>query len=526
MPGSADAIRAAPETFKMQDTVKTEKIRTYSNLLTGIITMVIQFGVGFFLSSFIVKNLGEAANGFTQLANNFVSYASLVSLAFNSMAGRFIAVSVHRGDRRQADIYFSSVIVCNLALSALLIPAAVLVTGNLDKLIEIGNSSTLDVKILFGCVFVNYFFSQISSIFSISFYVVNKVYVQNIIILLRHAANASLLLLVFGIFPPRIFYVSMIACFLTFLGVPVYAFFLRKNMPYLGFGFSKFRFATVLELGRSGIWNTVNQCGNLLMTEFDLLLSNLYVSPDAMGWLAVSKTVPSAFLHLTYAINNSFAPDLTKEWAQQGTSNLLTKLRRNMKISTLIMSVPVVTFCVFSVDFYRLWMPTLDPVMLAKLTFLACFSMIPWAGPQILYNVLTTTNKLSANAITFLVTGFLNFGIVALLLNVTDLGVYAIAGVSSVLSLLRNLVFTAPYTAKILNLRWYTLYYDVAFSLLCSAVNAAVGLCVRYFFSVGGWFTLFLFAGITAVVSLVLESFIAFGFKGLKTVCGEIFHRH
>lgn len=509
----------------MQNTVKADKIRTYSNLLTGIITMVIQFGVGFFLSSFIVKNLGEAANGFTQLANNFVSYASLIALAFNSMAGRFIAVSVHRGERERADVYFSSVVVCNLVLTAVLIPAAVLITGNLDRLIEIGNNSVVDVKILFGCVFVNYFFSQISSIFSISFYVVNKVYVQNIVIMLRHAANAALLLLVFGLFPPRLYYVSMIACFLTFLGVPVYAFFLRKNMPYLRFGFSKFSFGTVLELAKSGIWNTVNQCGNLLMTEFDLLLSNLYVSPDAMGWLAVSKTIPSAFLHLTYAINNSFAPDLTKEWAREGTSNLLAKLRQNMKISTLIMSVPVVTFCVFSVDFYRLWMPTLDPVMLAKLTFLACFSMIPWAGPQILYNVLTTTNKLSANAVTFLMTGFLNFGIVALLLNVTDLGVYAIAGVSSALSLLRNLVFTAPYTAKILNLKWYVLYYDVGFSILCSAVNAAIGLCVRHFFSVSGWFTLFLFAGITAVVSFALEAVLAFGFRGIKGAFRSVFRR-
>ncbi len=39
----------------------------------------------------------------------------------------------------------------------------------------------------------------------------------------------------------------------------------------------------------SGIWNSVNQCGHLLLTGLDLLLSNLFVSPYAMGVVAVSK---------------------------------------------------------------------------------------------------------------------------------------------------------------------------------------------------------------------------------------------
>ncbi|HEX3026780.1 MAG TPA: hypothetical protein VHR42_06090, partial [Clostridia bacterium] len=62
--------------------------QTTFNLFSGILALMISLAVNFFLSPFIVRHLGEEANGFMQLANNFVTYASLLTLAFNSMASR------------------------------------------------------------------------------------------------------------------------------------------------------------------------------------------------------------------------------------------------------------------------------------------------------------------------------------------------------------------------------------------------------------------------------------------------------
>lgn len=71
---------------------------TLFNLVTGIVNVLLTFSVGFFLSPFIVSKLGAEANGFTQLASNFVVYATLITTAFNSMAGRFVSVCFHRGE--------------------------------------------------------------------------------------------------------------------------------------------------------------------------------------------------------------------------------------------------------------------------------------------------------------------------------------------------------------------------------------------------------------------------------------------
>lgn len=132
---------------------KNETIQTMFNLASGILAMLVNLCITFFLSGFIVENLGEEANGFTQLANNFVTYASLLTVAFNSMAGRFMSIYYHQGKHGQVKSYYSTVLICNFVLVAVLAPIAFYVIQNLDSLLVIENADVTDVKILFTCVF-------------------------------------------------------------------------------------------------------------------------------------------------------------------------------------------------------------------------------------------------------------------------------------------------------------------------------------------------------------------------------------
>ena len=90
--------------------MENEKWHTIINILSGIVVMLVNLGINFIVSPYIVATLGEEANGFTQLANNFVTYASLLTIAFNSMAGRFISINFHRGNKEKVKQYYSSVL--------------------------------------------------------------------------------------------------------------------------------------------------------------------------------------------------------------------------------------------------------------------------------------------------------------------------------------------------------------------------------------------------------------------------------
>ena len=66
---------------------------TSINLISGIGVMITNICVSFFLSPYIIENIGIEANGFVSLANNFVAYADLIVTALNAMAARFITIA-------------------------------------------------------------------------------------------------------------------------------------------------------------------------------------------------------------------------------------------------------------------------------------------------------------------------------------------------------------------------------------------------------------------------------------------------
>ncbi len=481
------------------------KYFTFINTATGILTMIVQTVVSFFLSPFIVENLGAEANGFAQLANNFVMYASLITIAFNSMAGRFVSVSYHRKEYENAKAYYSTTAICNYIMIGISLPVGCWIVYSLENLINIGGYDIKDVKLVFLFVFVNYFANLILSFLNISLYVKNALYIGNIISLIRNVLNGLILYIIFISFRPKIFYVSMVSLILSIICIPIFCIINRKIFAEITIKAKMFKIELLISVVKSGIWNTINQAGHLLMTGLDLLISNLFISAEAMGELSVAKSIPTTITSLAGVLNSNFAPELTIDWAKGNKEDIIRNLRRNMKISSVIISVPIMTFLVFSKPFYELWVPSMDATRLSILSLLTIMAFIPWAGPQTLYNVFTATNHLKVNSIAFVTTGVINIIIVYVLLNQTNLGVFAIAGVSSSLAIIRNLTLTTVYTAYLLELKWYTFYKDVFISIICCAINLVVGIPWVFIKTDNSWVALIAKVLITCLITIMLD---------------------
>ncbi len=478
---------------------------TAINLISNIISLCFSIGIGFFLSPYIVRHLGTEANGYTGLANNFVTYATLLTTALNSMAARFIAIEYHKGNMEEARKYYSSVMLGNIAIIAIFILPAVLMVANLHNLINITPEHLRDVKILFAFVFANFLVSLITSVLFASTYVTNKLYYQNVYNVASSVLNALLLLGLFGFFEPKMYYVSLVGLILSIGRLAVAAVVKKRIMDDIKFDGKKFSIRYIVKLVSSGIWNTINQCGNILMTGLDLLLTNLFINPYEMGILSIAKTIPNYIIQLGAMVNNNFSPSLTITYATSEKEDIVRNLRSAMKISSIMMSIPIMVFISFGESFYSLWMPTVDSSKVVILSFLTCMSFIPFAGSQVLYNVYTTMNKLKVNSIVIIITGAINVIVVYILLKFTDLGTFAVAGVSSVITIVRNLVVTVPYTAKLLKLKWYTFYKDVLISCLCGLAVFVISRFVKIFIVGNTWITLIFAVGISVILGFVVE---------------------
>ena len=68
------------------------------NTIASFVTFVVGLGIAFFFTPFLTDTVGEEAYGFVSLGNNVINYITILTVALNSVAGRFITI---RGKRKK-----------------------------------------------------------------------------------------------------------------------------------------------------------------------------------------------------------------------------------------------------------------------------------------------------------------------------------------------------------------------------------------------------------------------------------------
>ncbi len=152
-----------------------DKKRLAINMAAQLLAFAVNMGISFFLAPIIE---GQIANtyGFIDLANKFVLYAQIVVSALNTMASRFVTIHIHRGEKRKANEYFSSVFYGNVMMAGIFLAPAlalVLFMGHMPFL-HVPEGLLLDVQLLWAFVFGNFFLSILTSVYGVSTYAMNR----------------------------------------------------------------------------------------------------------------------------------------------------------------------------------------------------------------------------------------------------------------------------------------------------------------------------------------------------------------
>lgn len=478
------------------------------NVLSSMVAVGVNLTISFFLSPFIVEKIGVEANGFVTLASNFVGYASLAAVALNSMAGRFISIKVYQGDLTEANNYYTAVTLGNMLLSLFMVLPAVVTVSYLEKIINISAELVWDVKLLFGLVFLNFLIRNTFSSWNTATFVTNKLYIQSIRTMEAQLIRVTVLLGLFLLVHPFVYYMGVASLIATFYTVLFSFHYKRKLMPELKVRAASFQKSHFLELIASGIWNTVNQLGALLLSGLDLLIANVYVGAEAMGVLSLAKILPHVVAQLTTALKSVFTPTFIMKYAKGDLAGLKLELKKAMKITGIILTVPLSIILVFGNEFYQLWVPSQNAELLQTLSVLACVGEIFTVATVVLFDVFVVVNKVKTNAILVVVSGIASTLAVIVLLENTNLGLYAIAGVSSVASIIRNLSFTVPRTAHYLNLKWTTFFPEVGYSLLSILILTTIGYGIESIVVIDSFLRLFLYAGITGALGLIINIYV------------------
>ena len=240
------------------------------------------------------------------------------------------------------------------------------------------------------------------------------------------------------------------------------------------------------------------------------------------GNVSIGKTIPSLYTSVVALLSDSFYPVFLEYYSKDKTKQLMEEIKNSITVLSMISGVSLSFLIVYAKEFYQLWMPNADSQLLYWITLLSTGTVLISGCIYSLYSVFSLTNNVRENSIALIITGVLSICTTYICLKYTDLGVFAIVGVSSIYGILRNLTFTPIYAAKCLKVPKYT-FYPVIIKNLCNiGILIVVYNVVKYVLPSNTWGTLILSALINVILGLAITLILMFNKKQRKQLFDNI----
>ncbi len=484
------------------------KKRVAINMTAQLLAFAVNMLLGFILVP-VIDSMIPNAYGFTDIANKFVQAAQIIVSALNTMASRFITIHIHRNDREEANRYFSSVFFANVLMAVVFMAPAMFVVVYLGHIFQVPPEASLpDIQMLFFFIFVNFLISITTSVFGVAPYSKDRLELSSVATILGEVVRLAVLFVSYFFFRPYLWYVGCASVASTLVQAAANLFFTRRLLPDMEVKKKHFRWEKVRELVSLGAWNSVTRLGQLLLDGLSTSIANIMISAAAMTTISISTQVPTVISNLMGTIAGVFNPQMTIAYAKEDKKQLLEIIASADRIMIFIISIPIAFMTVFGKAFFQLWIGrTQDPGELYILALLNVGTLFVSASIQVLYHVFLITKRVKLNSVVILLSGVLTTATVFVLLETTDLGVYAIAGVSTFYGILRNLVFTPIYAARCLKVKWYTFYGDILLGLASIGAICLTALPFQLLIEIDGWIKLFA-VGIAAGAAALAVNFL------------------
>ncbi|OCR93149.1 oligosaccharide flippase family protein [Campylobacter fetus] len=481
------------------------------NLISSIVVFSLQMLINFFLTPFILKVLGDEAYGFLGLANSFVNYGYILTLVINSVAGRFVAYEYHRGNLLQASKYYSSVLAVNFIFCIFICVVCSAFILNLKEFINVSEALVDDVKLTMAFYFINFCLGLFNAVLTISAFVKNKLYMISVRNAVSTAIFAFVLVALFYIFKPMIYYTAVSALLASIFVFFSAIYITKKLQTGLKFRLKYFRLNLIKKLINSGTWNSFNMLSHTLINGIDLLLCNIFINAASMGILSVSKAAILIAESFIGTVSATFMPKFIELYSKQSINDLINEVKFCLKTLAFISISPVAVFAVLGSEFYTLWLPFKTAYEISFIYNLSLIALIPVifiAAMQPLLSLNTVTNKLKRPAIANLI---MSFSVVTFqLIFIKDFGLYSIAICASAGYLARIILFDIPNAGVNLNQKM-SLFYPVFLRnvLVFSIVLISVFL-LKDFVEIKGWLSFVLAGTIFSLFGYIISLLIVF----------------
>lgn len=482
-----------------------ESKQTYFNLALSFVAFALNYAINFWITPFVSANL-PGTYGYVKIANDIVNYATLVTIALNSMASRFISIAYNNGNRKKAKDYYCSVMCANMFIVLILFVPFTWVVIKLNSIITVPQEYLLDIQYLFAFSFINFLLGVCFSANSVATFILNRLDLSFYLEMFTNITRAVLLFSLFIFAVPHVYYISMVGLITTTISIIGNQIIKKRCLPELKLSIKCAKVKMVLDIMFAGVWNTIQKLGQILLDGLDLLISNIFISTAAMNDLSFAKTMPGIVAALLTKVASVFMPDYTILYAQGRMKELKSNVKETMLILSVIISIPIGIIMGFGFEFYSLWIPNENIEMVTILSTLSCLIYAVSTPMNAVYNLFTVTNKVRPLALVTVLSGLVSTTCVFVLVKFTNIGIFAVVCCSVLIGFLRNICFVAPYAANMLGFKKNTFLPEIGKSVVSIVIVCTIAFVAKTIYPINGWIGLVLHCCIVGVVSLILNA--------------------
>ncbi len=478
------------------------------NMVAQFVSFVVNLAVNFVLAPFITKSVGKEVYGFVNLAFQMTGYITIVTSALNAMLGRFITINIGKKDYETARSYFSSAMVANMFMSAVCFFPVTLAILYLNNWLNVPAGNLIDIQLLWAFVFVDFFIGLITNGYAVSTYAANRLDLPAKRGMVSVIARALILFGLFACCPSKVWYVGFTKALTGLYVVITNINFTKKLTPELYFQKKLVRISAIVSLVKTGIWNSVQQLSAILINGCDTLITNLYIDAASMTLMSFAKTIPNYLLSIIGIVCNSFGPQMTLIYAEGDMNKFVKYVKSAIKVCGFICSIPIIGFIVFGTDFFSLWLSAFNGGEIRTIQILSVMILAQTVFDVYIYPLYTVnqiTARLKIPVFVSLGIGVLNIVGSIWFCTHSDLGIYAIQIVSSILLTARVFFFAPMYAAYILGQKWWVFYAPLLRGTASSVVVLIVFYGISYIVDINSWVMLAVVAVICGIIGYLIN---------------------
>lgn len=483
--------------------------RNIKNIIAKLFSMGVAFGATLVITRVVVQSSGNELYGFYAMSADFVNYAAILSVALNSMAGRFITVKYYKNDIVAVNRLFNTIFYANVVLAAFFVILMIGILIHLENLISINESYIDDVKGLFLMMFINYIITIISSVFSVSTFIKNRVDLDSIRQGEGNLIKLIIIYVLYYVLTPNVIYIGIGTIISTLYIWIVNIRYVKKLTPEIVM-FQQFSIVwlDLKDLLLSGIWNSISRIGAVILNGLDLIIANQFIGSMSLGILSIAKTLPKYFYIAAGSFATVFFPGITIAYAKGDIDELLKKTIFSIKVCTFISNTIFTVLIALGERIYKVWLPGQDVINIYYITVITVLGLVVVMPMEPFWAVFTATNKVKLTSLYLIIESIFTLSIVITFLHIIkndSARLMIIAGVSSIFEILRGLLFMPIYASEVLNINRSYFYPTIIRIIISFIITTGVGITISKLIDKDGGLILLTMIVILSIISFIMN---------------------